>query len=374
MGYLGRRIGRSQNTGNPTADGTGGGVLDLFTHGYFNRLGSIDNSVILGSAFSASGGTNTTAGIAPGNGYRYHVFLSPGNFTIPSGFLGSKSIDVLIVAGGGGAANPLAGGGGAGGVVRHSSYTISSGTYPIGVGVSGAGAPQNTPAAGPTGGKGSPSTAFGMTAEGGGGGAPYDSTVPNISDNSGGSGGGGRTYTAAPGYPAPAFQGGTGTQPTLNVPFTPSPFFSQYGNPGGTGGADPQGAGGGGAGASGGPAGGTGNGPGGAGQPFPAFAAPLISPEIPGPAQSAWIAAVGPTGLYGGGGGGGGRDGTPIAGGLAGPGGGGRGAPSPGIPAGCGTPGIQYTGGGGGAGSYPGCGTGGNAAGGDGIVIIRYAV
>ena len=30
MGYLGRRIGKSQDTGNPTADGTGGGILDLF--------------------------------------------------------------------------------------------------------------------------------------------------------------------------------------------------------------------------------------------------------------------------------------------------------------------------------------------------------
>ena len=40
------------------------------------------------------------------------------------------------------------------------------------------------------------------------------------------------------------------------------------------------------------------------GQPFPAFAAPLISPDIPSPDRSDWTSEVGPTGLYGGGGGG----------------------------------------------------------------------
>ena len=154
-------------------------IFTGFRFGFGGGAGASDPGI-----FSATGGTNTSSGITPGNGYRYHVFLSPGDFVVSGG---SKSIDVLIVAGGGGAANPLSGGGGAGGVVRHSSYTISSGTYPIGIGISGAGAPQTTPAGGPTGGKGTPSTAFGMIAEGGGGGGPYDGIVPNISDNSGGS-------------------------------------------------------------------------------------------------------------------------------------------------------------------------------------------
>ena len=38
MGYLGRRIGKSQNTGRSEdgADGNlGGGILDLFAQGYF---------------------------------------------------------------------------------------------------------------------------------------------------------------------------------------------------------------------------------------------------------------------------------------------------------------------------------------------------
>ena len=47
MGYLGRRIGVSQAKAGPSssdgAGGTGGGILDLFSQGYFNREGSIYN-------------------------------------------------------------------------------------------------------------------------------------------------------------------------------------------------------------------------------------------------------------------------------------------------------------------------------------------
>jgi hypothetical protein len=46
MGYLGRRIGKSQDTGNsnPTGSDVGGGLLDLFTNGYFQRQGNIYNA------------------------------------------------------------------------------------------------------------------------------------------------------------------------------------------------------------------------------------------------------------------------------------------------------------------------------------------
>ena len=48
MGYLGRRIGLSQDKGDSTpggADGAvGGGILDLFAQGYFNRQGNIYNN------------------------------------------------------------------------------------------------------------------------------------------------------------------------------------------------------------------------------------------------------------------------------------------------------------------------------------------
>ena len=61
MGYLGRRIGLSQDKGdsNPGgADGAvGGGILDLFAHGYFQRQGNIFNAPgVPLSGMTASGG------------------------------------------------------------------------------------------------------------------------------------------------------------------------------------------------------------------------------------------------------------------------------------------------------------------------------
>ena len=35
MAHVNRRIGKSSETANPNADGTGGGVLDAFLHDYF---------------------------------------------------------------------------------------------------------------------------------------------------------------------------------------------------------------------------------------------------------------------------------------------------------------------------------------------------
>ena len=59
MGYLGRRIGKAQNQGdsNPSgADGAvGGGILDLFANGYFERQGGIYNAPGL-SGIQATGG------------------------------------------------------------------------------------------------------------------------------------------------------------------------------------------------------------------------------------------------------------------------------------------------------------------------------
>ena len=43
MGRVNRRIGKSSETANVTADGTGGGVLDAFIHDYFNRSGNVYN-------------------------------------------------------------------------------------------------------------------------------------------------------------------------------------------------------------------------------------------------------------------------------------------------------------------------------------------
>ena len=44
MGYLGRRIGKSQDTATDSNGSDGGGILDLFANGYFQREGNIYNS------------------------------------------------------------------------------------------------------------------------------------------------------------------------------------------------------------------------------------------------------------------------------------------------------------------------------------------
>ena len=48
MGYLGRRIGLSQDSGDSSPGGAngavGGGILDLFAHGYFERQGDLYNA------------------------------------------------------------------------------------------------------------------------------------------------------------------------------------------------------------------------------------------------------------------------------------------------------------------------------------------
>ena len=60
MGYLGRRIGLSQGQGDSDpagADGAvGGGILDLFAAGYFNREGTLSPNVPAPSGLTATGG------------------------------------------------------------------------------------------------------------------------------------------------------------------------------------------------------------------------------------------------------------------------------------------------------------------------------
>ena len=290
-----------------------------------------------GAPISATGGTISSDGIEPGNGYKYHVFTSPGDFIVLEASL--TSVEYLVVAGGGGSGPYFGGGGGAGGfrtnVPGHplagSAFPVTVTTYPVVVGPGGtAGSPGSASSFGP------------ITSTGGGhgevGGGAAGTAGP------GGSGGGGGAQNGISVRP-----GGTGNTPPVSPP---------QGNPGGAGyylGTYPAG-GGGGAAAAGGSAGGNGGigQPGGAGSPIPAFAAPLISPEIPGPAQPTWIPAVGPTGYYAGGGAGG----SPNGGQTGGVGGGG----------GPGSPGVNFTGGG--AGGDPNGGAG--SVGGSGIVIIRY--
>ena len=86
MGYLGRRIGKSQDTGNtnPTGSDVGGGLLDLFSNGYFQRQGNIYNAPGVSlSGLTATGGViSDYTDPGPGAVYRAHIFTSTGTFEV----------------------------------------------------------------------------------------------------------------------------------------------------------------------------------------------------------------------------------------------------------------------------------------------------
>ena len=133
-----------------------------------------------GPSFSATGGNQTpNTGLAPGNGYIYHTFTSPGTFTVSSG----GNVEVLVVAGGGGGGGDVGGGGGAGGLAYNPSMTIGPGTYPVTVGPGGNGGPGTASPAGTlgirSGGAGGDSIFNGITALGGGGGGGWDGSPGN---------------------------------------------------------------------------------------------------------------------------------------------------------------------------------------------------
>jgi len=301
---------------------------------YFDFFGK-SGELLPEPPFGASGGTLEPAGIEPGNGYKYHVFTSPGNFEV-TGKAGT--VEFLIVAGGGGPING-SGGGGGGGVLHHPGREFDVGTHPITVG---AGGPNTEGGDSILVDVNGPTT---WTATGGG------KSNMRSTGTAGGSGGGG-------GWGG---DGGPGTQ-------SPSNGATGYGNNGSGAGTDGSGAaqrsgGGGGAGAA-----ATGY-DGGAGQPFPAFAGPGVQSGIPSPNRTAFNSAVGPTGLYAGGGGGGqGSDHSPTSGGPGGGGAGKAGHPN------AGDPGVYATGGGGGGGGTVSPTQSPGGSGGQGVIIIRYQV
>lgn len=314
---------------------------------------------------AATGGTITTEG-----DYKIHTFTSSGTFTVSNAGnpTGNDIMDYVVVAGGGGggggnpgpsAVNPPAaaggGGGGAGGfresappgTVWESSALVSTGggltasvqSYPITIGGGGAGGP--APSAGTNGANSIFST---ITSAGGGGGAGEAASTTGANGGSGGGGAG-----ALP--PNTASAGGTGNTPSVNPP---------QGKDGGDGtNTGPRhGSGGGGGALEVGQSGAAGRaGGGGAGTAFN----PSTSNGTPGP-QPATI-PLSQEFRYFAGGGGGDKYGAPApdpapAGGT---GGGGTGKPSV-------TAGTTNTGGGGGGASEGVSG----AAGGSGIVMIRY--
>ena len=149
---------------------------------------------------AASGGTTLDVSNYNGTGqtWRVHTFENSGTFTVTSG---SVPFSYLIVAGGGGGSNwnTSSGGGGAGGLLQGTLSSLSPTNYSISIGAGG-GYLVN----------GSNTTAFGLTAIGGGRGG-------NPSATSGGSGGGGSTQgngnvAGAAGTAGQGFAGGTSVQ------------------------------------------------------------------------------------------------------------------------------------------------------------------
>jgi hypothetical protein len=159
--------------------------LEVWNGSAWVRACGADAATIL-----TSGGNDT--GINPGS-TEYVIFTSPGTFVLDSPAL----VGYMIVAGGGSSG---VGGGGAGGLIE-SQTTLSAGSYPIVIGAGGAGNPSPTI----RGTSGNDTTAFSLTAIGGGAGGcispgsgPLTSpapTTPRFGLPGGSGGGGGYTPT-----------------------------------------------------------------------------------------------------------------------------------------------------------------------------------
>ena len=291
------------------------------------------------SRFSLSGGTQSTFG-----NYTLFTFTSNGNLSVS----GTGSIDVLVVGGGGAGGLPsgnsnFGGGGGAGGLVWVTGYNVPSGTYAMVVGDGGA---KDNSTSGARGNSGQDSTAFGLTAKGGGGGGSQGGTSTGATGGSGGGAG----YTGGNSGGASATQS---SQSNTGV----GTLVYNLGNSGANGNTNPNGGGGGGG------AGGSG------------FTGSASCNGGAGFNMSALLGTgVGDSGWFAGGGGGTQQAGHGThAGNNGGLGGGGDsteyndGSASP-------TAGQANTGGGGGAGRNGGFGatdSGDGEAGGSGVVIIR---
>ncbi len=362
MGYLGRRIGKSQDTATDSGSGGGGGLLDLWSNGYFQRQGNIYNApgVLLQNGLTATGGVISDYTDGPAV-YRAHIFTSLGEFEITAGGDFGDTVDILAIGGGGAGGRVSttnspwttgAGGGGAG-AVRYSTSVATPGSFPapytIQVGGGGAITASNTPSSFSS--AGTPSY-FGtpFTAPGGGGGANRANT-PIGPGGPGGSGGGGAYNPTGSGSNKGPGTGATGHPGGTDIA-SPSPSHG-WGNPGGDGSPSQYGGAGGGG----------------------AAAAGTDSSSNSGAAGGNGVTytITGTSTVYAGGGGGGAGfpGGSGASGGTGGAGDGGDlGSP--------GTNGTTSTGSGGGGGACNPVVDGGpfpsNGQGGSGIVVVRYQI
>jgi hypothetical protein len=216
----------------------------------------------MGTTYTQVSGGTTTDYLVNGVAFRTHTITASGNLTVSTG----KFMEFLIAggggaggAGGGSSFQEWGGGGGGGGLFYNQILPFGPGVYPITIG---AGAPN--PSGRANGANGSSTTAFGLTALGGGGGSGEQATRTGANGASGG-GGAGRQDQGA------GASGGSGTQSTT-FPGVFGGLTIQVGlgnNGGGTGGDNTNIVGGGGGGGAGGGGGsgsyGTSAGAGGAG-------------------------------------------------------------------------------------------------------------
>ena len=236
--------------GSASVSGTSASVTGLSAATSYQFSVSASNSLGLGTAGRASattssfnaatGGTETTVTNYNGTGqtWKIHTVTSPGSITVSNS---TQPFSYLMFAGGGGKGGQdgNAGGGGAGGHIEGSSLTLANQTYPITVG-----------AAGGNDANGGNTTAFSLTATGGGRGGQSNggSGQAGAAGGCGGGGGGGR-----PNSGGPAGGGGTGNQGGSGASGG-NDFGTMVGGGGGGGGAGGNG-GGGGNGGNGGPGG-----------------------------------------------------------------------------------------------------------------------
>jgi hypothetical protein len=312
-GYYGTRWNSTAAINSVTILGTfaAGSTISLYAISSFGVTPAIAPQATGGSIISTDGT------------YWYHAFTSSGIFAP----LKSLTCDVLVIGGGGGAASDAGGGGGGGGVLAFSSQSLTVQNYTVAVGAGGANAGLNL------GGIQGSDSQFGTLTLVKGGGSGTRSGIGGTGGSGGGGSGRGKTSGDNP----------AGGSPT-----------SGQGNSGGAGagsstGTSQSGGGGGGAGASGASAGSAIGGNGGVGtSTYSSWGIATATGQLSGGVR-----------YYAGGG-----AGAPYQAGTFGSGGLGGGglASSPGYR------GDANTGGGGGSSANASVG----AAGGSGIVIVRY--
>jgi hypothetical protein len=168
----------------------------------------------LGAKFGSTGGIITVAG-----GYRIHTFTLAESATNLTFSGGAGTVEYLILAGGGGGGaaggTDGSGGGGAGGLLTGSVAVLST-NYSIVVGPGAASFPNGAGTHNPASYNGGNSTAFSLTAFGGGS-ASSESGVSRQAQN-GGCGGGAGGYsggfgTGFAGPPRQGYDGGAATGP-----------------------------------------------------------------------------------------------------------------------------------------------------------------